>query len=342
MPRHTSRRDFEGRNVVITGASAGVGRAAARAFAREGARIGLIARDRAALEATRAEIESIGGRAICLPADVSDPGQVFEAAEEFERQAGPIHVWVNNAMVTVFSPVSELTPEEIRRVTEVTYLGAVNGTLAALRSMRKRDSGVIVQVGSSLAYRGIPLQAPYCGAKHALRGFTDSLRVELMHEGSGIQVSSVHLPAINTPQFEWARAHMPRAPRPVAPVYAPAVAARAILQAARHPVREYWLGTQTPLLLLANRIAPGLLDQVLAAKAVSGQQRERRIDPARRKDNLFHPVREHHRTEGAFSREARASTLLFPAPALRMGAAAAGVLAVCLIGATAAAMSSRR
>jgi short-subunit dehydrogenase len=325
-------REFEGDVVAITGASAGVGRATARAFARKGARLALIARDRDALEETRAEIESVGGKAMCFSADVADDERMFEVADEIERELGPITIWVNNAMATVFSPVSELTPKEIRRVTEVTYLGYVHGTMAALRHMKKRNHGVIVQVGSSLAYRGIPLQAPYCAAKHAMRGFTDSLRVELMHEGSDIALTTVHLPAINTPQFDWARAHQEYAPRPVAPVYGTSVAARAILHAASDPRREYWLGTNTPLTIIGNKIAPGLMDHILSAQAVSGQRTDRRIDE-RRRDNLFHPVSGRHRTNGSFGDEARSSTLLFPAPSLRLGAVAGGLLAAGLIGA---------
>jgi NAD(P)-dependent dehydrogenase (short-subunit alcohol dehydrogenase family) len=337
MPSHSSSRDhsareFEGDIVAITGGSAGVGRATARAFARKGATIALIARDRDALEATKAEIESIGGRAMCYPADVADDERIFEVADEIERDLGPIGIWGNNAMATVFSPVSELTPKEIRRVTEVTYLGYVHGTMAALRYMKKRNHGVIVQVGSSLAYRGIPLQAPYCAAKHAMRGFTDSLRVELMHEDSRVALTTVHLPAINTPQFDWARAHQEFAPRPVAPVYGTAVAARAILHAARDPRREYWLGTNTPLTIIGNKLAPGLMDHILSAQAVTGQSTGRRIDE-RRRDNLFRPVSGRHRTEGSFGGEARGSTLLFPAPTLRLGAAFGSLLAAGLIGA---------
>ena len=326
-------RDFEGSVVAITGASAGVGRATARAFARKGARVALIARDRDALEETKAEIESVGGQAMCFPADVADDERVFEVAEEIERELGPITIWVNNAMATVFSPVSELSPREIRRVTEVTYLGYVHGTMAALKYMKKRNRGVIVQVGSSLAYRGIPLQAPYCGAKHAIRGFTDALRVELMHEGSDVALTTVHLPAINTPQFDWARAHQEYAPRPVAPIYGASVAARAILRAARDPRREYWLGTSTPLTIIGNMVAPGLMDRILSAQAVSGQRTSRRIDPESRRDNLFQPVSGRHRTEGSFGNEARDSTLLFPAPSLRFGAALGGLLAAGLVGA---------
>src|SRR5690606_8404563 len=209
-----------------------------------------------------------------FPLDVADAEAVFRAAEECEAQLGPIDVWVNNAMATVFSRVEDLTPEEVRRVTEVTYLGYVHGTMAALRHMRGRDRGVIVQVGSALAYRGIPLQAAYCGAKHAIRGFTDSLRTELHHNGSNIKLTAVHLPAVNTPQFDWARTHEPEAPRPVAPVFKAEAAARAIVHAARYPRREYWLGGSTSLVILANTLLPGFLDRYLAANALEGQHRD--------------------------------------------------------------------
>ena len=301
-------REFKGRVVVITGASAGVGRAAALAFARAGARLGLIARDSRALKETVREIKAVGGRALFFAIDVADARAVADAAAACERSLGPIDVWVNNAMVTVYALSHELTAEEVEAVTATTYLGSVHGTLAALKFMRPRNNGVIVQVGSALAYRGIPLQAAYCAAKHALRGFTDSLRGELLAEGSSIRLAGVHLPAINTPQFDWARTHESRLPRPVAPVYQPEVAARAILKAARRPAREYWVGIMTPLLLAANMIAPRGTDRYLAATAVSGQARRLRA-PADRPDNLHRPVRGLHRTRGSFSGEAKSRAL---------------------------------
>ena len=208
--------------VVITGASAGVGRAAVRAFARQGADIGLLARGRDGLEGARREVEAAGGRAIVLPADVANHDAVEAAAERVERELGPIDVWVNNAVVSVFSPVKDMQPDEFQRVTEVTYLGVVYGTLAALRRMLPRDRGAIVQVGSALAYRGIPLQAAYCGAKHAIQGFSESLRCELLHDGSNVHVSMVQLPAMNTPQFDWVKSRLPRRAQPVPPIYASA------------------------------------------------------------------------------------------------------------------------
>ena len=227
------RSQFRNKVVVVTGASAGVGRATAEAFARQGAFLGLIARDADALADTRAELMRIGAPVAVHACDVADAEAVFAAAARFERELGSIDVWVNAAMVTVFSPIADMTPEEFRRVTEVTYLGFVHGTLAALKTMRPRNDGTIVQVGSALAYRGIPLQSAYCAAKFAIRGFTQSLRTELEHGGSRVRVSMVQLPGINTPQFDWARAHVGRHPQPVAPVFEPEVPARAILRAAR-------------------------------------------------------------------------------------------------------------
>src|SRR5437868_325515 len=231
--------------VVITGASAGVGRATVRAFARRGADIGLLARGIDGLEAARREVEAAGGRAIVVPTDVAHADQVDAAADRVERELGPIDVWVNNAMVSVFSPVRELTADDIHRVTEVTYLGVVYGTLAALKRMLPRDRGAIIQAGSALAYRGIPLQAAYCGAKHAIQGFTESLRCELLHDESRVHVTMVQLPAMNTPQFDWVKSRLPREPQPVPPIYAPEVAADAILWAAEHQRRELSVGGPT-------------------------------------------------------------------------------------------------
>src|SRR6185437_16701802 len=247
--------------VVITGASAGLGRASAREFGRKGAKVGLIARGLAGLEAAKREIEAAGGSALVLPVDVSDAKAVENAAESVEREFGPIDIWVNNAMASVFSPVKEMQAEEYKRVTEVTYLGVVYGTLAALKRMLPRDRGAIVQVGSALAYRGIPLQAAYCGAKHAIQGFMDSLRTELLHDGSHVHVTMVQLPALNTPQFTWSRAKLPRSPQPVPPIFQPEVAADAIVWAASHPRRELMVGWPTVKAILDNAVAPGIADR---------------------------------------------------------------------------------
>lgn len=235
-----------GRVVIITGASAGIGRAVALRFAHAGDRIGLIARDEAALADVRREIEAIGAQAEFEAVDVSDAEGLFSAAQRLEERLGAVDVWVNDAMETVFSRVADITPQEFRRVTEVTYLGFVYGTMAALRSMLSRDSGCIVQIGSALAYRGIPLQAAYCGAKHAIRGFTDLLRTELIAEDSGIRLTAIDLPAVNTPQFDWARAHVDHAPRPMGTPIEPEVVADAVFRATDGSAREYWLGLRRP------------------------------------------------------------------------------------------------
>jgi short-subunit dehydrogenase len=275
--------------VVVTGASAGVGRATARAFAARGASVALLARGEAGLEGARREVEAAGGTALVLPVDVADPSQVELAAAAVEEELGPIDIWVNNAMVSVFSPVKEMTAEEYRRVTEVTYLGTVYGTLTALKRMLPRDHGAIVQVGSALAYRAIPLQSAYCGAKHAIQGFTESLRSELLHDNSQVHVSMVQLPALNTPQFDWVRTRLPNHPQPVPPIYEPELAAQAILWAADHDRREVVVGTPSALAILANKLAPGLLDRYLARTNIEAQQTERPVDP-NRPDNLFQPV----------------------------------------------------
>ncbi|HEV7367978.1 SDR family oxidoreductase [Arenibaculum sp.] len=318
--------------VAITGASAGVGRATALAFAEQGAQIGLIARDRDALETVRAEVERIGGRAIVLPADVADPEAVFDAADRIERELGPLDVWVNSAMATVFGMSWDITPEELRRVTEVTYLGGAHGVLAALRHMRPRNRGAILQVGSALAYRSIPAQAAYCAAKAAIRGYVDSVRVELMQEGSGITVTSVHLPAVNTPQFDWARCHLPNQPRPVAPVFQPEDIARDIVAAAEHPRREYWIGNMTRVAILGTFAAPGIADRYLAASGIQGQQTGEPLRAGRR-DNLFETVPGLHRMRGRFSEETKPGPASMAEGMVRGALALAG-LAVLGVGAS--------
>jgi NAD(P)-dependent dehydrogenase (short-subunit alcohol dehydrogenase family) len=294
--------------VVITGASAGVGRATARAFARQGADIGLLARGVDGLEAARREVEAVGGRALTLPADVADADQVESAAQRIERELGPIDVWVNNAMVSVFSPVRQLHPDEVKRVTDVTYLGVVYGTLAALKRMLPRDRGAIVQVGSGLAYRGIPLQAAYCGAKHAIQGFTESLRCELLHDRSRVHVTMVQLPAMNTPQFDWVKSRLPREPQPVPPIYQPEIAARAIVWAASHRRRELSVGAPTVAAIVGNKIASGLFDRYLAKTGYDSQQTDQPADPDR-PNNLWAPLPGDHGAHGRFASRSASSSL---------------------------------
>ncbi len=294
--------------VAVTGASSGVGRATAQAFAREGATVGLIARGREALAATAAEVQSLGGRPVVLECDVADPQAVEAAAGELEERGG-IDVWINNAMASVFAPTWEITAEEFRRVTEVTYLGVVYGTLCALSRMRERDHGVIVQVGSALAYRGIPLQSPYCACKHAIQGFTESLRCELMHEGSAVRVTMVQLPALNTPQFDTVRTRLPRHPQPVPPIYQPEVAARAIVAASREPARrEWWAGASTALTLLGNAVVPGFADRYLARTGFDSQQTDEPVQPGR-PDNLFAPVPGERAAHGDFDCQAKSRSV---------------------------------
>jgi NAD(P)-dependent dehydrogenase (short-subunit alcohol dehydrogenase family) len=317
------------KTVVLTGASAGVGRATARAFGERGDRIALLARNREALEAAAEEVRQAGGTALVVPTDVADHEQVEAAAERAERELGPIDVWVNDAMASVFGRVREVDPRDFRRVTEVTYLGTVYGTMAALARMRPRDRGAIVQVGSALAYRGIPLQSAYCGSKHAIKGFTESLRTELLAERSGVQVTMVHLPGLNTTQFELVRTLLPRTPRPVAPVYQPEIAAKAIVHAADHPRRRaYWVGGSTVLTIIGNRLAPWFADRYLAKTAIGGQQTDRPADDHRRRtDYLYEPVPGDHGAHGSFDDEAKAHS---PQAVLsrHRGAAAAGAAGV--------------
>jgi NADP-dependent 3-hydroxy acid dehydrogenase YdfG len=295
------------KTVVVTGASAGVGRATAVAFGSRGDRVALIARGEDGLQAAAREVRAAGGTALVLPCDVGDADAVEAAAARAEDELGPIDVWVNCAMAAVLAFVHETDAADVRRVTETTYLGCVHGTLAALRRMRPRDRGVIVQVGSTLAYRAIPLQATYCAAKFAIRGFTDSLRTELLHEGSGVRVTMVQLPGLNTTQFTWVRTTLRRQPRPVAPVYQPEVAADAIVYAAEHPRRELWVGASTPILITGNKLAPWLGDRYLARTNVEAQQTPDPIDPGR-PDYLYRPLGDRG-SHGPFDGEARASSV---------------------------------
>ena len=291
------------RVVVVTGASAGIGRAIAQEFGRQGWRVALLARGEHGLQAARAEVEQLGGEALCIPTDVSDEAQVEAAADRVEAQWGPIDVWVNNAMATIFAPLLEVSGDDFRRATDVTYLGAVWGTRAALRRMKPRDAGTIVQVGSALAYRSIPLQAPYCGAKAALRGFTDSLRCELAHDRSRVHVTMVQLSAFNTPQFDWGRCAMPRNPRPMGKIFQPEIAARAVYWAATHRRRELWVGWPAVQAILGTRVVPGLLDRMLGKQAVEGQMSDEPLPPGRR-DNLWQPVPGDHGAHGRFDAQA--------------------------------------
>ncbi len=275
--------------VVVTGASSGVGRAIARAFGQAGAKVGLVARTEEALRNAAAEIERAGGEALVLPLDVADAGAVQAAADRVVERWGRIDTWVNDAMVSVFSPVKQLKPHEVRRVTEVNYLGFVHGTLAALRYMLPRDEGHVIQIGSALVYRSIPLQSAYCASKAAIRGFTDSLRCELDHDRSTVKVSMVQLPAVNTPQFDVVRSRLPNHPQPVPPIYQPEVIASAVLWVARHPTRELWVGWSTVKAILGQKVVPGLLDRYLGRMGYEAQQTDQPIPP-NRPDNLDRPL----------------------------------------------------
>jgi NAD(P)-dependent dehydrogenase (short-subunit alcohol dehydrogenase family) len=276
--------------VVVTGASAGIGRAVAQAYGRRGAAVALLARGERGLQAAADDVRRAGGTALVVPTDMAVAAQVFAAADRVEAELGEIDVWVNDAFTSVFSPFEQISPDEYRRVTEVSYLGYVYGTMAALQKMKPRDRGTVVQVGSALAYRGIPLQTAYCGAKHAIQGFHEALRCELLHEHSNVHVTMVQMPAVNTPQFSWVLSRLPRHPRPVPPIYQPEVAAKAVLHAAEHPQRrEYWVGGTTAVTLAANALAPGLLDRYLARTGFDAQQTKQSRD-RHAPENLWEPV----------------------------------------------------
>jgi NAD(P)-dependent dehydrogenase (short-subunit alcohol dehydrogenase family) len=296
-----------GQTVVVTGASAGLGRAIVREFARHGANVGLIARGADGLAAAKREVEKYGGRAVACPTDVSDAEQIEKAAGEIEQQLGPIDVWVNNAMVSVFSPAMKMTADEFRRVTEVTYLGYVYGTQTALRRMLPRDSGTVVQVGSALAYRGIPLQSAYCGAKHAIQGFTESLRCELMHDQSQVKLTMVQMPALNTPQFRWTRSRLPRKAQPVPPIYQPEVGARAVYHAAYHYRREWNVGMMTEVVVWGNKFLPGVGDWYLAQTGFESQMTDQLKD-SNAADDLYQPVPGDHGAHGVFDDRAIATS----------------------------------
>jgi NAD(P)-dependent dehydrogenase (short-subunit alcohol dehydrogenase family) len=325
-------RDLSSKVVAITGASAGVGRATTRAFAARGARVALLARGWTGLEAAAKDAEAEGSTGLPISVDVADAGAVEEAAERIERELGPIDVWVNDAMTTVFAPLAETTAEEFRRVTEVTYLGTVHGTMAALRKMRPRDRGSIVQVGSALAYRGIPLQAAYCGAKHAIQGFTDSVRAELLHDRSHVRISMVQLPALNTPQFDWVRSSMPRRAQPVPPIYQPEVAAEGIVWAALHDRKELFVGASTVATIWGDKVASGLLDRYLGRTGFDAQQTDEPEDPSR-PNNLFEPIEEDAGARGRFEDRAHGRSWQLRASMVRrplLIAAASSAAAVAL------------
>ncbi len=286
--------------VVITGASSGVGRATAHAFAKRGARIGLLARGEQGLDAVAREVKELGGAGLPIPTDVSDADQVEKAAEAVEKQFGSIDVWVNDAMATIFAPITQIEPAEFARATEVTYLGTVYGTIAALRRMTPRNHGTIVQVGSALSYRAIPLQSAYCGGKFAVRGFTDSVRTELMHDRSKIWITMVQLPAVNTPQFSWCRTKLPDHPQPVPPIYEPEVPAEAVYWAAHHRRREITVGSSAVKAVYGNKLAPGFADWYLARTGFKSQQITDKPVAPDRPDNLFEPVPALAATHGIF------------------------------------------
>jgi NAD(P)-dependent dehydrogenase (short-subunit alcohol dehydrogenase family) len=324
---------LQGKVVLVTGASAGIGRATVREFAAQGADVGLIARGEERLSAAAREVEQAGRKACVAPADVADAQAVEAAAARIEQELGPIDVWVNVAMASVLAELWDCTPEEFARVTQVTYLGSVHGMQAALRRFRPRNRGVIVQVGSALSRRGIPLQSTYCGSKHAVKGVLDSLRAELLHEGSAVQVTHVQLPGVNTPQFDWVRTRLHRHPQPVPPVYQPEVAARAIVFAAQHPRRELWVGLPTVYTILGERLVSGLMDRYLARTNIGAQEAKQPIDPAERPDNLFAPPPGDPGAHGAFDDKAKPSSrqlwlTMHKGPLIAAAIAAAGAIAL--------------
>jgi NADP-dependent 3-hydroxy acid dehydrogenase YdfG len=308
--------------VVITGASAGVGRATAVAFARRGYNVGLIARGHDGLEGARHDVEAAGGRALVLPVDVADADSVFAAADQVVSEWGQIDVWINAAMATIFAPVNDIKPDEFRRVTEVTYLGQVYGTMAALQHMRQSNRGTIVQVGSALSYRAIPLQSAYCGAKFAIRGFTDALRSELKHDKSRVRLTMVQLPAVNTPQFDWARSRLPKRLQPVPPIFQPAAIAREIFRAAREAPRELWIGRSALKAIIGTMLLPRLGDRILAHEGYDGQMTAEPAAPDR-PDNLFQPVSGDPGPRGRFDDESSNKVIGFNPAWIRVGVACA-------------------
>jgi NAD(P)-dependent dehydrogenase (short-subunit alcohol dehydrogenase family) len=329
--------------VVITGGTAGIGRATAREFARHGCNVAVLARGQDGLDATKRDIEELGGKALAIATDVADSTAVEAAADQVERELGPIDIWVNNAFAGIFSRFVDVTPEEYERVTQVTYLGQVNGTRAALKRMLPRDKGAIVLVGSALAYRGIPLQSAYCGAKHGIQGFIDSIRCELLHDKSNVTITMVQMPGVNTPQFDWIRAKLPGQPRPVGKVYQPEVAARAIYFAAHDGRKEMLVGLPTIEAVWGNKVASSMMDDYLAATGFASQQRPERVR-ADRKDNLFQPVAGDHGAHGSFDSEAVDSSaeLWVSEHKKELGLAALGAAAIAGAGFMLAGMGKRQ
>lgn len=330
------KKDFTGKTVVITGASAGLGRAMVREFAKHGANVGMIARGIDGLKAANDEVEELGGHGYIAQCDVSDANAVENAAEKIENHFGAIDVWINNAMISIFGPFKKIEPGDFERVTDVTYLGQVYGTSAALKRMLPRNKGTIILIGSALAYRGIPLQSAYCGAKHAVHGFFESLRSELINEGSNVKLSMVQLPAMNTTQFGWVKSYLENNPKPMGKIFAPEVAARAVVSIARNPERELYVGYPTVKTIWGNKVAPGFLDDYLAKTGYSGQQTDEPVSPER-ENNLWYPLPGDHGAHGSFDKE---STTFSPETWMAthkkitfgiIGAIAAGVCASVLL-----------
>jgi NAD(P)-dependent dehydrogenase (short-subunit alcohol dehydrogenase family) len=320
--------------IVVTGASAGIGRATAQLLARRGARIGLLARGETGLNGAAADVRAAGGEALAIPTDVSDYDAVEQAAQRVEERFGPIDAWINVAFSSVFAPFAEIKPEEFRRVTEISYLGFVNGTMVALKRMRPRNSGVIVQVGSALGERAIPLQSAYCGAKHAIKGFTESLRIELMHENSKVRVTLVQMPAVNTPQFSWVLSRLDKHPQPVPPIYQPEVAARGVLHALDHPRRkQYWVGASTVGTIMGQRLAPALLDRYLARTGYDSQQTDEKVR-SNGQANLWEPLDgpggDDYGAHGVFDDESHGHSAQFWVTRHRASLLGSGVLASAL------------
>lgn len=324
--------------VVITGASAGIGRAIARAFGEEQARVGLLARGRDGLEGARREIESLGGEALVIPTDVASFEEVEAAAAHVEQSWGRIDVWVNNAMATIFSPFEDISPEDYKRATEVTYLGYVWGTQAALKRMKRRNQGAIIQVGSALSYRAIPLQSAYCGAKFAIRGFTDSVRTELIHDRSDVHICMVQLSAFNTPQFDWARTTLDKQPQPLPPIFQPELAGEAVVWAAKHRRRELWVGGPAVQAITGNRLMAPALDHLMSSKAYDGQHTDEPVSPDRR-DNLYEALPGDHGAHGRFDGRAKSESAQFWANTHR--GVVAGALAALAVGVAVGQLSSR-